>query len=202
MSIDAIARDYESATNEFLVAVKSITPEQFDRRVEGGWTPRQVIHHVADSEAQSYARLRRLLAEPAGVEIQGYDEGLWARSPLLGYEELPVEHSLSLRPFARPHSTSFVEWTRATSSAREPTASPVPTACRPGSTPTCATRAITRPNFSKRRTRASSAEPSARSRELRRPRRAGAGERSSCTGRAVLGSARASPTCAESRRAP
>jgi len=36
MSIDAIARDYESATNEFLVAVKSITPEQFDRRVEGG----------------------------------------------------------------------------------------------------------------------------------------------------------------------
>ena len=108
MSIDAIARDYESATNEFLVAVKSITPEQFDRRVEGGWTPRQVIHHVADSEAQSYARLRRLLAEPAGVEIQGYDEGLWARSPLLGYEELPVEHSLAIFKAVRQASLDVV----------------------------------------------------------------------------------------------
>lgn len=35
---------------------------------------RQVIHHVADSATQSYARLRRLLAEPLGSIIQGDDE--------------------------------------------------------------------------------------------------------------------------------
>ena len=96
MTIETIARDYEAATNDFLDAVASISSAQYDRRVEGGWSARQVIHHVADSEAQSYARLRRLVAEPSGVIIQGYVEALWARSPLLGYEELPVEHSLAV----------------------------------------------------------------------------------------------------------
>jgi uncharacterized damage-inducible protein DinB len=96
MSIESIADDYEAATNEFLAAVASIDSSAYDRRVEGGWSARQVIHHVADSETQSYARLRRLLAEPSGVVIQGYDEALWAKSPLLGYEELPVEHSLAV----------------------------------------------------------------------------------------------------------
>jgi len=96
MDLDDVATEYEAATNEFLAAVTSITPEQLDSHVEGGWTPRQVIHHVADSEAQSYARLRRLLAEPEGVVIQGYDEALWAQSPILGYTQLPVEHSLDV----------------------------------------------------------------------------------------------------------
>lgn len=35
-----------------------------DLSSSGGWTARQVIHRVADSEAQSYARLRHLIAEP------------------------------------------------------------------------------------------------------------------------------------------
>ena len=96
MTIEIMARDYEAATNEFLAAVASVAPSLYDRRVTGGWSTRQVIHHVADSETQSYARLRRLIAEPAGAIIQGYDEALWASSPLLGYEELPVEHPLAV----------------------------------------------------------------------------------------------------------
>jgi hypothetical protein len=55
-----------------------------------------VIHHLADSEAQSYARLRRLVAEPAGSIIHGYDEGAWAASPALGYETDPIETSLAV----------------------------------------------------------------------------------------------------------
>ena len=55
-----------------------------------------MIHHLADSEAQSYARLRRLVAEPAGSIIHGYDEGAWATSPALGYETDPVETSLAV----------------------------------------------------------------------------------------------------------
>jgi hypothetical protein len=96
MNIDNAASEYEAATNEFLAAVASITPDQIDSHVEGGWSPRQVMHHIADSEAQSYARLRRLLAEPEGVVIQGYDEALWAQAPVLGYRDLPVEHSLDV----------------------------------------------------------------------------------------------------------
>jgi uncharacterized damage-inducible protein DinB len=109
MTTDSDAREYQSATEEFLRAVASVTPDQLDRRVEGGWSPRQVIHHVADSEAQSYARLRRLLAEPSGVVIQGYDEALWARCEILGYEELPIEHSLAVFSAVRQSSLDILQ---------------------------------------------------------------------------------------------
>ena len=50
---------------------------------------------MADSETQSYVRLRRLLAEPEGSAIQGYDESAWAESTTLGYETLPIDASLA-----------------------------------------------------------------------------------------------------------
>ncbi len=71
--------------------------QNIDRHVEGGWSARQVIHHLADSEAQSYARLCVVSSpNPAGSLIQGYDEAAWAQSDELGYQELPVEHSLAV----------------------------------------------------------------------------------------------------------
>lgn len=47
-----------------------------------------------DSEAQSYARLRRLVAEP-GTSIQDYDEVKWAENQDLAYEVLKVSHSIA-----------------------------------------------------------------------------------------------------------
>jgi hypothetical protein len=96
MSIEESVHAYEHATDYFLQEVLVVTADNIDRHVEGGWTARQVIHHIADSEAQSYARLRRLLAEPEGSVIQGYDEAAWAQCDQLGYEELPIEHSLDV----------------------------------------------------------------------------------------------------------
>ena len=89
------ADNYRKSTDEFLKLIKEIKPEQLDKADHAGWTPRQVIHHLADSEAQSYARLRRLIAEP-GSTIQGYDENKWAENKTLGYKELDVEASSSL----------------------------------------------------------------------------------------------------------
>ena len=96
MELHQRVNDYESATNEALRAIEEATPELLDRHAEGEWSARQIVHHLADSEAQSYARLRRLIAEPAGSLIQGYDEAAWARSAVLGYEKLPVEHSVEV----------------------------------------------------------------------------------------------------------
>jgi len=96
MSIEEAVHDYEHSTEYFLNQVLVVDAQNIDRHVEGGWSARQVIHHVADSEAQSYARLRRVLAEPTGSVIQGYDEAAWARCEQLGYVELPVEHSLDV----------------------------------------------------------------------------------------------------------
>lgn len=44
----------------------------------GEWSPRQVVHHLADSETTSTMRLRRLLAEDNPL-IQGYDQDEFAR---------------------------------------------------------------------------------------------------------------------------
>jgi hypothetical protein len=84
------------ATSQFLHDAVIVNDDNLDRHIEGDWSARQVIHHIADSEAQSYARLRRLLAEPAGSVIQGYDEAAWAECQQLGYQDLPVVHSLEV----------------------------------------------------------------------------------------------------------
>ena len=96
MTLRNSMHDYEHSTSIFLHAVTQVNGENLDRHLPGGWSARQVIHHVADSEAQAYARLRRLLAEPPGSIIEGYDEAAWAQSRELGYTELPIEHSLAV----------------------------------------------------------------------------------------------------------
>jgi hypothetical protein len=109
MSVEASVKAYQQATDYFLDEVQIVNAQNIDANVEGGWSARQVIHHIADSEAQSYARLRRLLAEPAGSVIQGYDEAAWAESAQLGYKELPVEHSLDVFRAVRAASLDVLQ---------------------------------------------------------------------------------------------
>jgi len=66
-----------------------------------------VIHHVADSEAQSYARLRRLIAEP-GIQIQGYDESAWGENETLGYKDLPTALSFDVFRGVRASSLEII----------------------------------------------------------------------------------------------
>jgi len=96
MSLSDDVAAYSMATSQFLHDAAIVNDDNLDRHIEGSWSARQVIHHIADSEAQSYARLRRLLAEPAGSVIQGYDEAAWAECQQLGYQDLPVVHSLEV----------------------------------------------------------------------------------------------------------
>ena len=97
------AEQYLKATQDFLVMVSDLTEEQLDQSNSEGWTPRQVIHHMADSEAQSYARLRRLIAEP-GSTIQGYDEAIWAENLTLAYRSHKIESSLAVFEAVRQSS--------------------------------------------------------------------------------------------------
>ena len=59
---------------------------------EGGWTPRQVVHHLADSHAQAYIRFKTALTEDWPT-IKVYDEAAWANLP---DSRLPIEGSLTL----------------------------------------------------------------------------------------------------------
>ena len=108
MDLKDAVKSYAQATAEFLNVANELTESQLDASHSGGWSARQVIHHVADSEAQSYARLRRLIAEP-GTQIQGYDEASWGENETLGYKDLPIAHSLDVFKAVRASSLEIIK---------------------------------------------------------------------------------------------
>jgi hypothetical protein len=108
MDLKELVENYRKATEQFIEVASKLSEAQLDQRKDQGWSARQVIHHVADSEAQSYARLRRLIAEP-GTQIQGYDEGAWGENETLGYSELPIENSLAVFKAVRASSLEVLK---------------------------------------------------------------------------------------------
>ena len=74
-------------------AVDGLSDAQLDTRYRpGGWTIRQVVHHVPDSHVHAYIRLKLALTEHAPT-IKPYDEKAWAD---LADSLMPVEVSLRL----------------------------------------------------------------------------------------------------------
>ncbi len=89
-AIDAIA----SAPRQLRGAVASLTDEQLDTPYRpGGWTVRQLVHHVADSHMNAYTRFRLALTEE-NPTIKPYEEARWAE--LEDARTLPVSVSLDL----------------------------------------------------------------------------------------------------------
>ena len=109
MSLKEAAAAYEAATQYFLNLARGVTAEVIDVHAENEWSARQCIHHMADSEAQSYARLRRLVAEPEGSIIQGYDESAWANEPKLAYADGDVTNSIAVYAAVRAASLDLVK---------------------------------------------------------------------------------------------
>jgi DinB superfamily len=102
---DLIAR-YRGGTDAVCEALAGITPDELDRRPAAtSWTAREIVHHVADSETNSYIRLRKLVAEDE-TWIQGYDEAHWAR--VLHYDR-PIEVSLAVLRAVRDGSAELME---------------------------------------------------------------------------------------------
>ena len=97
-------------------AVAGLADAELDRRPsDGGWTPREVVHHVADSEMTSAIRLRRLIAEDEPL-IVGYDGDEFARR--LHYADRPIAPALAAVEAARAttaqilHGLTEAEWAR------------------------------------------------------------------------------------------
>ena len=79
---------------EIRAAVDGLSSAQLDTPYrEGGWTVRQVVHHVPDSHLNAYVRLKLALTEDCPT-IKPYDEEAWAR--LADSRSTPVEGSLQL----------------------------------------------------------------------------------------------------------
>ena len=83
-----------SAPAELRGAVRGLTAAQLDTPYRpGGWTVRQVVHHVADSHMNAYIRFKLALTENSPA-IKPYDEAAWAQ--LADTADTPIETSLTL----------------------------------------------------------------------------------------------------------
>ena len=84
----------EGAPERLRAAIEGLDAGQLDTPYRpGGWTVRQVVHHVPDSHLNAYLRCKWALTEDAPT-IKTYDEGLWAELP--DSRSVLVEVSLAL----------------------------------------------------------------------------------------------------------
>ena len=82
----------EHFPNRLEQLVKNLNDEQLDAVYRpGGWTVRQVIHHVSDSHHHSYARFKWALTEDKPV-IKAYYEDRWAE--LFDSRTAPIDMSI------------------------------------------------------------------------------------------------------------
>ncbi|MBI4470512.1 MAG: putative metal-dependent hydrolase [Acidobacteria bacterium] len=87
-------QEIESAPQKLRAAVKGLDEKQLDTPYrEGGWTIRQVVHHLPDSHINAYVRFKFALTEDEPT-IKVYDEARWAELPEARIG--PIELSLSL----------------------------------------------------------------------------------------------------------
>ena len=89
-SIDIV----ENTPAKMRAAVKGLSDKQLDTPYRpGGWTVRQVVHHVPDSHLNAYIRFKLALTEDVPT-IKTYDEHSWAK--LEDSKSTPIETSLTL----------------------------------------------------------------------------------------------------------
>jgi hypothetical protein len=87
-------RQIAAAPTRMREVVAGLSDAQLDTPYRpGGWTVRQVVHHVPDSHLNSYVRFRLALTEDEPT-IKPYDEGRWAALP--DARTAPVDLSLAL----------------------------------------------------------------------------------------------------------
>jgi uncharacterized damage-inducible protein DinB len=107
--------DIEQTPARLRNAVRGLSDPQLDTPYrDGGWTVRQVVHHVPDSHMNSYIRFKLALTED-GPTIKPYMEDRWAELP---DSKAPIENSLALleslhhrwTPLLR--SLSDADWSR------------------------------------------------------------------------------------------
>lgn len=88
-------------------AVHGLTDTQLDTPYRpGGWTVRQVVHHVPDSHLNAYIRCKLTVAED-NPAIKPYDQQIWAELPEA--KTAPVEMSLTLMESLHQRWVAFLK---------------------------------------------------------------------------------------------
>ena len=86
--------EIEEAPARLSAAVADLTQPQLDTPYRpGGWTVRQLVHHIADSHMNAFTRFKLALTEIEPT-IKTYEESLWAE--LADTRTPPIEPSLAI----------------------------------------------------------------------------------------------------------
>jgi len=102
----ALISDIERAPAALRAAVAGLSDEQLNTSYRpGGWTIRQVVHHVPDSHLNGYTRMR-LAATEDNPTIKPYQEARWAELP--DVRSVPVDVSLALLDALHLRWTAFL----------------------------------------------------------------------------------------------
>lgn len=110
-----LIEQYKDGYRIIVEALGGASAEELDaREAPGEWSPREVIHHLADSEMTSAIRLRKLIAEEE-PEIAGYDQDEFAGRL---YYDRPIDPSMAAFNAARMCTADILdrlsedEWAR------------------------------------------------------------------------------------------
>jgi hypothetical protein len=86
--------DIERTPAALRSAIANLSPEQIETPYrDGGWTVRQVVHHVPESHMNAYIRFKLALTEDDPT-IKPYMEDRWAVTP--DVQSTPLEVSLAM----------------------------------------------------------------------------------------------------------
>ena len=105
---------------DFPAALAATAQRVGDERLQlpyrpGGWTGRQVIHHLADTHPQLYSRFRLALTED-NPTVRPFDEAAWAELPDVAATPITVSlallDNLHTRWLALLHHLSEAQWQR------------------------------------------------------------------------------------------
>lgn len=98
---------YGAAYQQLAAALERFPKEMWQyRSASDSWTIHEIIVHITDSEANSYVRCRRFIAEP-GSAVLGYDEAKWARD--LHYHDQSTSDALELFKWLRKQSYDLIK---------------------------------------------------------------------------------------------
>lgn len=101
--IESFISEIEALPVKLESAIKDFSRAQFEMPYrDGGWTIRQVIHHVADSHMNAYIRFKWTLTEDKPT-IKAYNEKLWAETT-----EVLAEPALSVALIKALHAKWIV----------------------------------------------------------------------------------------------
>jgi hypothetical protein len=101
----ALISRYREGHRAVLDALDGMKEEELDRASGGEWTPREIAHHLADSEMMSAIRLRKIISEDEPI-LPAYDEVDFAKALT---RDRPIAPSIEAMRWARESNLQIIE---------------------------------------------------------------------------------------------